>query len=132
LENPKGASQIPFYYQSFICGRLFLRGFRDFRFRANNALVLSAELRRTVWTQSDVRGLDIHAFGDGGQVWGDNRFKIFPDPIVINNDKFISPNWRWGVGGGFTYRYNRAFAVRIELGHSNETNLAYISFTRGF
>jgi hypothetical protein len=132
LENPKGASQIPFYYQSFIGGRLFLRGFRDFRFRANNALVLSAELRRTVWTQSDVRGLDIHAFGDGGQVWGDNRFKIFPDPIVINNDKFISPNWRWGVGGGFTYRYNRAFAVRIELGHSNETNLAYISFTRGF
>ncbi|HZF37443.1 MAG TPA: BamA/TamA family outer membrane protein [Blastocatellia bacterium] len=130
LENPKGGSQIPFYYQSFIGGRLYLRGLRDFRFRANNALVLSAELRRTVWTQSDIRGLDIHAFGDGGQVWGDNRSKT--NPLVLANDKFIRPNWRFGVGGGFTYRYNRAFAVRIELGHSNETNLVYMSLTRGF
>jgi hypothetical protein len=130
LENPKGGSQIPFYYQSFIGGRLFLRGFREFRFRANNALVLSAELRRTVWTQGDTRGLDIHAFGDAGQVWGDNRSKT--NPVVLANDKFISPNWRFGVGGGFTYRYNRAFAVRLELGHSNETNLAYFSLTRGF
>lgn len=130
LENPKRGSQIPFYYQSFLGGRLYLRGFRDFRFRADNALLLSAELRRTVWTQSDTRGLDIHAFGDGGQVWGDNRSKI--DPVILLNDDFRSPNWRFGVGGGVTYRYNRGLAVRIELGHSNETNLVYISFTRGF
>ena len=130
LENPKGGSQIPFYYQSFLGGRLYVRGFRDYRFRGNNALILQTELRRTVWTQSDTRGLDVHAFGDAGQVWGDNRSEI--DPVVIDNDKFIPPNWRFGVGGGVTYRYNRGFAVRLELGHSNETNLVYISFTRGF
>jgi hypothetical protein len=130
LENPKGGSQIPFYYQSFIGGRLFVRGLRDFRFRASNALVLSAELRRTVWTQSDIRGLDIHLFGDGGQVWGDNRSKT--DPLILINDDFRSSNWRFGVGGGVTYRYNRGLALRVELGHSNETNLMYWSLTRGF
>jgi hypothetical protein len=130
LEHPKGGSQIPFYYQSFIGGRLYVRGFRDFRFRANNALVLSAELCQTVWTQTDVRGLDIHGFGDAGQAWGDNRSTT--NPQVIANNEFSSSNWRFGVGGGLTYRYNRALAVRIELGHSNETNLVYFSLTRGF
>jgi surface antigen Omp85-like protein len=135
LENPKGGSQIPFYYQSFIGGRLFLRGFREYRFRANNALVLSVEPRQTVWPMNDdnTRGIDIHAFGDGGQVWGDNRSTIDPsDPVVIANKSFSSIKWRFGVGGGVTYRHNRAFAVRFELGHSNETNLVYLSFTRGF
>lgn len=130
LENPKRGSQIPFYYQSFIGGRMYVRGFRSYRFRANNALVLSAELRQTVWTQNDTRGLDIHGFGDGGQAWGDNRSNT--DPQILANDDFNSSKWRFGVGGGFTYRYNRAFAVRIELGHSNESNLVYFSLTRGF
>jgi len=132
LEDPKGGSQIPFYYQSFIGGRMFLRGFRTYRFRANNALLLSAEPRLTIWKMNDknTRGIDIHAFGDGGQVWGDNRSNT--NPVVLANDDFRSENWRFGVGGGFTYRHNRAFAVRIELGHSNETNLVYLSLTRGF
>ncbi|HEY6400064.1 MAG TPA: BamA/TamA family outer membrane protein [Blastocatellia bacterium] len=135
LEDPKGGSQIPFYYQSFIGGRLYVRGLRDYRFRANNALVLSVEPRQTVWPMNDdnTRGIDIHAFGDGGQVWGDNRSSIDPsDPVVIANRSFSSIKWRFGIGGGVTYRHNRAFAARIEVGHSNETNLVYISFTRGF
>jgi hypothetical protein len=132
LQGPKGGSQIPFYYQSFIGGRMFVRGFRTYRFRGNNALALSAELRQTVWPMNDenTRGLDIHGFGDGGQAWGDNRSNI--DPVVIANDDFRSENWRFGVGGGFTYRHSRAFAVRIELGHSSESNLVYFSLTRGF
>jgi hypothetical protein len=132
LQNPKGGSQIPFYYQSFIGGRLFLRGFHTYRFRANNALVLSAEPRQTIWAMNDdnTRGVDIHVFGDGGQVWGDNRSRT--DPVVLANDAFRSENWRFSVGGGFTYRHNRAFAVRVELAHSNESNLVYFSLTRGF
>jgi hypothetical protein len=130
LENPKRGSQIPFYYQSFIGGRMFVRGFHTYRFRANNALVLSAELRQTVWTQKETRGLDLHAFGDGGQVWGDNRSKT--DPQILANDRFSTNKWRFGVGGGVTYRYNRAFAVRYEFAHSNESNLTYFSLTRGF
>ena len=132
LENPKRGSQIPFYYESFIGGRLYLRGFRTFRFRANNALVLSAEPRQTIWAMNErnTRGLDIHVFGDGGQVWGDNRSNT--NPVVLANKSFSSIKWRFGVGGGFTYRHNRAFAARIELGHSNESNLLYFSLSRGF
>jgi hypothetical protein len=132
LQDPKGGSQIPFYYKSFIGGRMFVRGFRTYRFRGNNALVLSAELRQTVWPMNDenTRGIDIHGFGDGGQVWGDNRSNI--DPVVLANDDFRSENWRFGVGGGITYRHSRALAFRIELGHSNESNRVYFSFTRGF
>jgi outer membrane protein assembly factor BamA len=130
LQNPKGGSQIPFYYQSFIGGRSFVRGFRTFRFRGDNALVLSTELRQTVWTQQDDRGLDVHGFGDAGQVWGDNRSSV--NPVVLANDDFNSSNWRFGVGGGFTYRYNEQFAIRIEIGHSNEGNRVYVSLTRGF
>ena len=36
------------------------------------------------------------------------------------------------VGGGFQYRYSRAFGGRIEVGHSHERNLIYVSITRGF
>src|SRR5262249_27983207 len=115
LEGPKGGSQIPFYYQSFLGGQFYVRGFREFRFRGNNALALSSELRQTVWTQNDTRGLDVHVFADAGQVWGDNRSNT--NPVVLANDSFNWSKWRCGVGGGITYRYNSAFAFRIELGH---------------
>ncbi|MGH9835880.1 MAG: BamA/TamA family outer membrane protein [Blastocatellia bacterium] len=130
LQNPKGGSQIPFYYQSFLGGRLFVRGFRDFRFRGNNSLVLSAELRQIVWVQKDDRGLDIHGFGDAGQVWGDNRSST--NPVVLANNQFSSSNWRFGAGGGITYRYNKQLAFRVEIGHSHEGNQVYFSLTRGF
>jgi outer membrane protein assembly factor BamA len=52
---------------------MYGRGFKTFRFRGNNLALGSAELRQTVWTQSEDRGLDVFGFGDAGQVWGDNR-----------------------------------------------------------
>jgi Omp85 superfamily domain len=130
LKNPRGDSQIPFYDLSFLGGRMYGRGFKNFRFRGNNVAFGSAELRQTVWTQSEDRGLDVFAFGDGGQVWGDNRSQT--DPTILANQEFDSRNWRASVGGGFQYRYSRAFAGRVEIGHSHERNLIYVSITRGF
>jgi hypothetical protein len=130
LKNPRGGSQIPFYDLSYLGGRMYVRGFRAYRFRGNNSLLGSAELRQTVWTQSEVRGLDVFAFGDGGQVWGDNRSQT--DPTILANQKFDSKNWRGSIGGGFQYRYSKDLAARIELGHSNERNLFYVSVSRGF
>ena len=130
LKNPRGGSQIPFYDLSFLGGRNYVRGFRSYRFRGNNSFLGSAELRRTVWTQSEVQGLDVFVFGDGGQVWGDNRSQT--DPTILANQKFDSKNWKGSFGGGFQYRYSKDFAARIELGHSNERNLIYVSISRGF
>src|SRR5262249_22810379 len=35
LKDPKGGSQIPFYDQSWLGGRSYVRGFKTFRFRGN-------------------------------------------------------------------------------------------------
>ena len=109
---------------------MYVRGFRAYRFRGNNSLLGSAELRQTVWTQSEVRGVDVFAFGDGGQVWGDNRSQT--DPTILANQMFDSKNWKGSIGGGLQYRYSKDFAARVELGHSNERNLIYFSISRGF
>ncbi len=130
LQAPKGGSQIPFYDQAYLGGRSFVRGFQNFRFRGNNAAIFSAELRQTVLSQEENRGLDVFAFGDTGQVWGDNRSRS--NPTTASNRDFDGRNWRAGVGGGVQYRYSKGLAVRVEVGHSNERNLIYISFSRGF
>ena len=130
LKNPRGGSQIPFYDLSFLGGRMYVRGFKNFRFRGNNVALGSAELRQTVWTQSEDRGLDVFGFGDAGQVWGDNRSQT--DPTILANQEFDSKNWRASVGGGVQYRYSKSLAGRIEIGHSHERNLIYASITRGF
>jgi outer membrane protein assembly factor BamA len=130
LREPRGGSQLPFYDMSYIGGRMSVRGFRDYRFRGNNVALGSAELRQTIWTQEEDRGLDVVAFGDAGQVWGDNRSRT--DPAVLVNQDFNSSNFRASVGGGFQYRYSKSIAGRVEIGHSHERNLIYFSMTRGF
>jgi hypothetical protein len=130
LKDPKGGSQIPFYEQSFLGGRRYLRGFRNYRFRGNNAILFSVEPRRTVWKRSETKGMDIFGFGDAGQVWGDNRSAI--NPQILANDVTASQNWRFGIGGGVQYRMSKSMAFRIDLAHSNESNRVYLSLTRGF
>jgi hypothetical protein len=130
LKSPKGGSQIPFYEMPFLGGRSHLRGFPNNRFRGNKALLFFGEVRQTMWAQNEHRGLDVFGFVDVGQVWGDNRSKT--DPAILQNKDFDSGNWRTGSGGGIQYRLSKSFAFRVELGHSNERNLLYFSFSRGF
>ncbi|HKX27475.1 MAG TPA: BamA/TamA family outer membrane protein [Blastocatellia bacterium] len=130
LKDPKGASQIPFYDQSFLGGRRYLRGFRNYRFRGNNSVLFSVEPRRTVWKRNETKGMDIFGFGDGGQVWGDNRSQS--NLQILLNDQSASQNWRFGIGGGMQYRMNKSTAFRVDIGHSNESNMVYFSLSRGF
>ncbi len=130
LRSPKGGSQIPFYELPFLGGRSYVRGFSNYRFRGDNNLLFSGEFRQTVWQRSEHSGVDIHLFADVGQVWGDNRSQT--DPAILRNQDFDSGNWRTGSGGGVQFRLTKNFAVRFELGHSNERNLIYFSFGRGF
>ncbi|MEK7831191.1 MAG: BamA/TamA family outer membrane protein, partial [Acidobacteriota bacterium] len=129
-KDPKRGSQIPFYEQAYFGGRSHGRGFANFRFRGNNSILLSVEPRQTVWKQKETRGVDVFAFGDFGQVWGDNRSRT--NPQVLANDVSDSRNWRTGFGGGLQYRWNKSVAVRIEYGRSNETGRIYFSMSRGF
>jgi hypothetical protein len=130
LLDTKGGSQIPFYLLPWLGGRSRGRGYANYRFRANNLLLFSIEPRQTVWRQSETKGVDVFAFGDGGQVWGDSRSTT--NPQVLANDKMSSSNWRWGIGGGAQYRLSKNFGVRVDIGHSNEGNQVYFSVSRGF
>jgi hypothetical protein len=130
FQTTKGGSQIPFYDLSWLGGRDYVRGYSTYRLRGRNMLMFSSELRRTVYTRSKVRGMDVFGFADSGQVWG--YFRSSLDPLVLQNQKFNSSNWHSGVGGGIQYRHSRKLAGRIEIGHSNEGNLIYASMTRGF
>lgn len=127
LKDPKRGSQIPFYNLSWLGGRSYVRGFSNFRFRDNNVVVFSVEPRQTVWKQKEDRGVDVFAFGDGGQVWGDNR-----SAAIRRASEFDSQNWRFAIGGGVQYRRSKSLAVRIEVGHSNEANRVFFSVSRGF
>ena len=130
FKAPKGGSQIPFYDLSWMGGREYLRGYETYRFRGNNMLLFSTELRRTVYSKTDTRGLDVFAFADSGQVWGDAR--SLTDPLILENQGFRSSNWHSGAGGGLQYRHSRTLAARFDVGHSKDGTLVYISMTRGF
>jgi hemolysin activation/secretion protein len=111
-------------------GREYLRGYQSYRFRGHNMLLFSTELRRTVYSKTDTRGLDVFGFADSGQVWGDAR--SLTDPLILENRDFSSSNWHSGVGGGLQYRHSGTLAARLEVGHSNEGTIIYISMSRGF
>ena len=130
LKKPKGGGQISFYDLSWIGGREYVRGYELYRFRGNNALLFSTELRRTVYSKTGPRGVDVFAFADSGQVWGDARSGT--DPLIRANQNFSSSNWHSGVGGGLQYRHSGSLAARLEIGRSNEGALIYLSMSRGF
>ena len=126
LKRPRGGRQIPFYDLSWLGGRNQHRGYRNFRFRGNNALVLTIEPRRTILRQSETRGLDLVVFGDAGQVWGDHR------PLTKSAGNFAAANWRYALGGGVQYRLNPTTALRVDLGQGREGLRVFFSVSRGF
>jgi len=113
-----GGNGIPYYDLSWLGGRQYLRGYHSYRFRDHHVILVSSELQQTVYSMTNVRGIDVFALADTGQVWGTQRF----DPR----------NWESGFGGGIQYRHSRTVAARIEAGRSRERVAFYASVSRGF
>jgi outer membrane protein assembly factor BamA len=130
FKNPRGGSQIPFYDLSYLGGREYVRGYETYRFRGNDLLMFSTELRQTVYKKTDHRGVDVFAFADSGQTWGDARSSI--DTSILAIQHYSSSSWHSGVGGGIQYRHSQAFAARLEAAGSNEGVKIYASISRGF
>ncbi len=131
FKAPKdGGRQIPFYDLSWLGGRMFGRGYDSYRFRANNVWLLSTELQQTVHAITAVRGVDVFASSDAGQVWGDARSST--DPGILDNQDFRSGNWHASFGGGLQYRHSRSLAARVEVSRSPQHTLVYWSLSRGF
>ena len=130
FKQTKGGSQIPFYDLSYLGGHDDVRGYDLNRFRGNNVLIFSLEMRRTVYKKTDTRGVDVFALADTGQVWGDSRSTT--DPAILANQDFRSTNWHTGAGGGVDYRHSRSMAARLEVAHSKEGFQVYLAMSRGF
>lgn len=117
LKTPKGGGrQIPYYDLSWLGGRSFVRGYEPYRFRDRNMALLSTELQQTVYAFSGVRGLDVFASADTGQVFGEAR----------------AGAWHSALGGGVQYRHSPSVAARVEVGRSPGHTLVYVSMSRGF
>jgi outer membrane translocation and assembly module TamA len=105
---------IPFHMQPSLGGSEDLRGFREFRYRDNNMVVLNAEYRWEAFS-----GLDLALFADAGQV------AARPTDIDFSDLK---------KSYGFGFRFNTAKSVflRTDFGFSNEGRRIFIKFGHVF
>jgi hypothetical protein len=102
LSDANATQSVPFYMQPTLGGPDTLRGFRDFRYYGDNAVLIQGEYR---WEASPV--LDLAVFADGGKVfqnWNQLNFH------AIESD----------VGFGVRIKSLNAVVMRIDTGFSHE------------
>jgi hypothetical protein len=99
VSDPSGASEVPFYMQRTLGGPDDLRGFRRFRFRDRNVLLLQAEYRWEIFT-----AVDGAIFYDAGKVA--SRLEDL-DLRDLESDYGIG--FRFGTANGVFLRVEGAF-----------------------
>jgi hypothetical protein len=114
FRSPRNGGAVPFYAQPFLGGSSTLRGYREFRFYDNNALLFNAEYRWRVWKLVDLAG-----FFDAGQV--------APSVRALDLDGF-----RKSYGGGLRFRGAKGVLLRFDVGHSREGTRYYFTFSPEF
>lgn len=92
----------PFYLQPTLGGQDDLRGFRPFRFRDNNLLLMNTEYRWEVFS-----GLDMAVFGDAGKVFSRKSQLNFKDLET-------------SAGFGFRFNARNNVFLRLDVGFSHE------------
>jgi hypothetical protein len=106
--------QVPFYYQPTLGGSQELRGFREFRFRDRNSLLMSAEYR---WEASWM--LDAAVFVDAGKV-------------ASERGGLNLKNLDTSYGVGLRVHSNSAFVARLDLAFSREGFIPLLRFEHVF
>jgi outer membrane protein assembly factor BamA len=114
MTQTAAGQDVPFFMQPSLGGSEDLRGFREYRFRDRNMVVLNAEYRWEAFS-----GLDLAAFADAGQVApkaGDLRFS----------------NFEKSYGAGLRFNTAKSVFLRMDLGFSNEGRRLFIKFGHVF
>jgi len=114
LTDADAGQQVPFYYQPTLGGGQALRGFREFRFRDRNSVLVSAEYRWEAWW-----ALDGALFVDAGTVASDRR------DLSLRNVET-------SYGIGFRVHSNSAFVARLDLAFSREGFIPLLRFEHVF
>ena len=110
VNDEKGGSAIPLGEKVILGGQSTLRGFREFRFQEDNALVLTLEYRWQVWQFADMI-----LFFDEGQVASE------PGDFSISR-------LRSSRGIGFRFRKDDSQILRLDAGHSLEGWRWYLNY----
>ena len=105
---------IPFYMQPSLGGSEDLRGYRPFRFRGDNLMVMNAEYRWEVFS-----GLDMALFGDAGKVVQRKGQLNFRD---LESD----------AGFGFRFNARNKTFLRLDFGFSHEGFQIWVKFNSIF
>jgi hypothetical protein len=106
--------RIPFYMQPSLGGGDDLRGFRPFRFRGDNMMLMNAEYRWEIFS-----GLDMAIFADAGKVYdrkGDLSFR----------------NLESSVGFGFRANERNRTFLRVDVAFSHEGFQVWVKFNNLF
>lgn len=114
LTEAESGHQVPFYFQPTLGGARDLRGFREFRFRDLNSLLLGAEYRWEAWW-----ALDGALFVDAGTV------------AARRSDLSVS-DMEVTYGIGFRFHSNSAVIGRLDLAFSKEGFVPLLRFEHAF
>jgi hypothetical protein len=105
---------LPFYMQPSLGGADDLRGYRPYRFRGNNLVVMNAEYRWEIFS-----GLDMAAFADAGQ-------------ISMRKSDFAWNRMESDVGFGFRFNARDNTFLRLDVGFSHEGFQVCVKFNNVF
>jgi Omp85 superfamily domain len=114
LSDTNPGQSIPFYMMHEVGGADSLRGYREFRFRDRNLLVMNLEYQWEAFS-----GLDMAIFGDAGKVASRRR------DIDLNNLE---------SDAGFGFRFNsiKSVFLRIDVAFSQEGTRVFFKFAPAF
>jgi hypothetical protein len=112
--DSSAGNEVPFYYLPTLGGAQALRGFREFRFRDRDSVIVSAEYRWEAWWM-----LDGAFFVDVGEVAPSRR-------------DFTLSNVETSYGVGFRLHSNKAFVSRLDLAFSREGFIPLLRFEHAF
>lgn len=100
--NNETGRRVPFYFLAYVGGVDTIRSFREFRFKDENAMWVSAEYR---WTP--ITWVSVATFLDAGEVspdWGDIDFrglkKGYGFGFRVHSEKQTFARFDFGTGGG--------------------------------
>jgi outer membrane protein assembly factor BamA len=105
---------VPFFLQPTLGGSEDLRGFREFRFRDRNVMVMNAEYRWEAFS-----GLDLALFTDAGKVFSSSREFNFQD-------------LEKSYGIGFRFNTAKSVFLRIDTAYGNEGTRLFVKFGHAF
>ena len=114
ISDTSEGQEVPFYYQPTLGGGQRLRGFREFRFRDRNSMLLTAEYRWQVWWL-----LDAALFVDAGKV-------------AHHRSDLDFNNLEASYGLGFRFHGTDAFTGRLDLAVCREGFIPLLSFSYVF